>query len=387
MPALSNDSSRLYFIDWLRVGAFGLLIFFHCAMPFVIFGWEIKNEEQSVMLSRLIWWLHQWRLPLLFFIAGVGTHFSLSRRSGLAFLGERFVRLFIPLFFAMMFTIPFQVYFEWLQRGKITMSYWEFYPGVWDFIPYPDGSLTWSHLWFVTYLFVFTLLLFPVFMVLQISAIQRLKLKLDRFFASPFVVFAFVAVLIYYYFELYLKWPEQQSLFDDWFLFVFSMTLFFLGFLFANLPSFWDTCEKYRWHFLVIALICIVWLFIQYWWALEFPKKQDPSLYTYGILNAAHIWLIILSALGFARKNLNFSNDFLRYTTPAVYPFYILHQTIIVISGYYVVQWPLPILLKMLILVIICFGSLLLLYHIIIKNFKLTRMLYGLKPRKTTSDK
>ena len=169
------------------------------------------------------------------------------------------------------------------------MSYWEFYPGVWDFIPYPDGSLTWSHLWFVTYLFVFTLLLFPVFMVLRISAIQRLKLKLDRFFASPFVVFAFVAVLIYYYFELYLKWPEQQSLLDDWFLFVFSMTLFFFGFRFANLPSFWDSCEKYRWHFLVIAVICIVWLFIQYWWALEFPKKQDPSLYTYGILNATHI--------------------------------------------------------------------------------------------------
>ncbi len=65
MNSLHQDN-RLYFIDWLRVLAFGLLIIFHCAMPFVEFGWEIKNKEHSVGLTRLIWWLHQWRLPLLF---------------------------------------------------------------------------------------------------------------------------------------------------------------------------------------------------------------------------------------------------------------------------------------------------------------------------------
>jgi hypothetical protein len=80
---------RLYFIDWVRVLAFFLLIFFHCAMPFTVFGWEIKDTDQSVGLSRLIWWLHQWRLPLLFFVAGVGTHFSLRRRSIGSFAGER----------------------------------------------------------------------------------------------------------------------------------------------------------------------------------------------------------------------------------------------------------------------------------------------------------
>jgi hypothetical protein len=73
--------TRLYFIDWVRVLAFGLLILFHCAMPFVVFAWEIKNQQQSVVLSSVILWLHQWRLPLLFFIAGAGVNFSLARRS------------------------------------------------------------------------------------------------------------------------------------------------------------------------------------------------------------------------------------------------------------------------------------------------------------------
>jgi glucans biosynthesis protein C len=151
---MNQITERRYYIDWVRVLAFFLLIFFHCAMPFVTYNWEIKNKDTSPGLSRLVWWLHQWRLPLLFFISGVGIHFSLKKRSVLLFARERFVRLFIPLVFAMLFTIPLQVYFEKLQRGKISGSYAGFYPGVWNFIPYPEGTLSWSHMWFVVYLFV-----------------------------------------------------------------------------------------------------------------------------------------------------------------------------------------------------------------------------------------
>ncbi|MEK6781928.1 MAG: acyltransferase family protein [Bacteroidota bacterium] len=379
MNTLPSSSERLYFIDWVRVFAFGLLILFHCTMSFVDFGWEIKNDERSILLTRLIWWLHQWRLPLLFFIAGVGSYFSLEKRTSLSFLSERFVRLFIPLWFAILFTIPIQVYFERMQRGQIDMTYFEFYPTVWNFIPYPEGNLTWSHLWFVTYLFVFTILLLPIFLILRIKIVEQWKQYLDRIIASPVVVLVLCALLIFYYFKLYLRWPEQGSLVDDWFVFLFSMTLFFFGYFLASLPSLWQTCEVYRWYFLTLAFVCIIWLYIQFWWSLQFPKTQDRSLYTYGVLNSIHIWSIILAILGFARKHLNFSNWFLRYTTPAVYPFYILHQTIIVATGYYVVQWSLPLFAKLLILILICLSSVGVLYHVVIKNFAVTRVLYGLK--------
>jgi hypothetical protein len=381
MTPFPQESTRLYFIDWIRVLAFGLLILFHCTMPFVTFGWEIKNEEQSLLLSRIIIWLHQWRLPLLFFIAGVGANFSLSSRKPLSFLGERFVRLFIPLAFAMMFTIPFQVYFEWLQTGRISSSYFEFYPSVWEFVPYPDGSFTWSHLWFVVYLFVFTLLLWPLFSIMKIKVIQRGIQKLELLFANPITIVALSGIFMFYYFQLYIKWPEQQNLIADWFNFIFSITLFFLGFLLSQFSSFWQTCEKYRWQFFIPSVISMIILFVQYYWPLALPKEQDNTLYLYGILDSIHTWLLIVSLLGFARKNLNFSNVFLRYTTPAVYPFYILHQTIIVAAGYYVVQWPLPMFIKLIMLIVICFASVYLLYEYIIKRFMLTRLLYGLKLR------
>lgn len=381
MTTTLANPSRLYFLDWIRVLAFGLLILFHCTMPFVTFGWEIKNQEQSLFLSRVIIWLHQWRLPLLFFVAGVGTNFSITSRGAFKFLGERFVRLFVPLAFAMMFTIPLQVYFEWKQTGRITTSYFEFYPSVWEFVPYPDGSLTWSHMWFVVYLFVFTVLLWPLLSVMKINLIQRGIGKLQKVFTNPIVIASTTGLFIFYYLELYIKWPEQQNLVADWFNFLFSITLFFFGFFLSHFNKFWEVCERYRWYFLVIALVCAAILMVKFYWPLQLPKEQNDSLYLYAVCDALQIWFLIIAAIGFARNHLNFTNAFLKYTTEAVYPFYILHQTIIVITGYYVVQWQITLFIKLVTLVVICFTSLWVLYEFLVKRFTITRLLYGLKLR------
>lgn len=385
MTITPSSSPRLYFLDWIRVLAFGLLILFHCTMPFVTFGWEIKNQDQSLFLSRVIIWLHQWRLPLLFFIAGVGTNFSISSRGPWRFLGERFVRLFIPLAFAMMFTIPFQVFFEWKQTGRISGSYLDFYPGVWDFIPYPDGSLTWSHMWFVVYLFVFTILMWPVFTLMKIKFLQRVIQNMQVVFANPVYIVLLAAIFIFIYLKLYIRWPEQQNLIADWFNFMFSITLFFLGFFLSHYSNFWETCEKYRWIFLTISLIAAGILMAKFYWPLKLPKEEGGLFYLYAICNSIQIWLIILSAIGFARRHLNHTNKFLRYTTSAVYPFYILHQTIIVVAGYWVVQASFPIIVKLLLLVAACFVFVYFLYEYLIKRFWLTRLLYGLKLRNDRS--
>lgn len=374
-------AQRQHYIDWIRVIAFMLLIFFHCSMPFVSFGWEIKNTEHSLFLDRLIIWLHQWRLPLLFFVSGVGVNYSLRKRSVGSFFGERVIRLFIPLLFAMFFLTPIQVYYEWLQEGKIAMSYWDFYPSVFELVPYPDGTLTWSHMWFVVYLFVFTILLLPVFAIFKITAVQKLKRKLTSAFAYPITSLVLVAPFVYYYFTLYLRWPEQGSLLDDWFVFNSSFTFYFLGFFLGDISSFWETCEKYRNVFLIIASTCAVILMVKFYWNVALPKQQDINLYIYGLVDALQIWSIILTAIGFARRYLNFSNRYLTYLTAAVYPFYILHQTIIVATGFYVTQWALPIPVKLVILVILCFVLILAIFHFVIRPFMVPRILFGLKPK------
>jgi len=379
---MATDAQRLHYIDWVRLLPFFLLIFFHCAMPFVTFGWEIKNPTVSRSLSVLILWLHQWRLPLLFFISGAGIYYSLRRRSVAAFAWERFVRLFIPLVFAMFFTIPLQVYFERLQKAQISGSYLKFYPSVWNLVPYPEGTLTWSHMWFVVYLFVFCILLLPIFALCKIPVIAMAKEKLSGLLSRPLIAPLLFLPLTFLFYAFFLTYPEQQSLLDDWFLFLFSLTLLLYGFLLGGNLRFWETCEKYRRYFLVFAMITMLCLFVVYWRNLALPTKKNDTVSIYGLLDSVHIWTLILAVLGYAKKYLNFSNPFLRYANQAVYPYYILHQTLIVAFGFYVVQWPMPIAIKMLALIILCFFALLIIYQWLIRPFWLIRILYGLKPRR-----
>ena len=373
---------RLHYIDWIRVLAFLTLILFHCAVPFVEnYHWEINNEETSSGLTTVIWWTHQWRLPLLFFISGVGVRFSLRKRSILKFTGERFVRLLIPLVFAMLCITPIQVYFEWLQEGKVSTSYWEFYPSVFDFVPYPDGSLTWSHMWFVAYLFVFTILLLPLFSLAKIKWFNRFKASLNKVFSNPISHLLLASPFVFYFLVLFLDWPEQGSLIGDWFVFCSSITFYFLGFFLSSIESFWVGCLRNRKLFLSIAIVLAVFLIYRYYWSWHEsrPTSQDMNMYVYGIVDGIHIWTIILAVIGYTMRYLNFSNKYLRYLTTAVYPFYILHQTIIVASGYYITQWEISLWFKLIVLVVVCIVGVFLLYHFIIRKTILTRVLFGVK--------
>src|ERR1043165_6110504 len=88
-----NQTTRYDFLDWLRVIAIFVLIFFHTGMLFVGWGWHITNDET---IRSLVWpmdLLHRLRMPLLFVIAGAGMWFALQRRTGKAFAGERTIRL------------------------------------------------------------------------------------------------------------------------------------------------------------------------------------------------------------------------------------------------------------------------------------------------------
>lgn len=373
---------RLHYIDWIRVLAFMTLIVFHCAVPFVEhYNWEINNEETSPWITRVIWWVHQWRLPLIFFIAGVGVRFSLRKRSIPAFLGERIVRLFIPLTFAIFFITPIQVYFEWLQKGRISMNYLEFYPSVYEIVPYPDGSFTWSHMWFVAYLFVFTLLLLPLFSLAKIRWLAHMKPIMNKQFFGPFAHLALALPFVFYFYWLFIDWPEQGSLISDWYVFISSITFYFLGFLLSSITSFWENCLRYRKLFLSMAIVLAVLLIWQYYWNWELnrPRNQGINLYVYGLLDGFHIWTIILSVIGYSMRYLNFKNNYLSYLNTAVYPFYIIHQAVIVAAGYYVVQWNISIGFKLIVLVVVCMISIWSLYHFAIRKTVISRVLFGMK--------
>jgi glucans biosynthesis protein C len=374
-----NDSQRLYHVDWIRILAFMLLIVFHASLPFTVFPWEVKDRDQSTVLSSVIWWLHQWRLPLLFFISGAGIHFSLQRRTTLQFMGERAIRLFVPLLFAMFFTIPVQVYVEFLQKGRFQGSYAEFYPEVWKMVPYPDGALTWSHMWFVVYLITFLLLLSPLWALFRWKRMQSWKERLSTFMAHPLSTAAMVLPLFFLQYTLSLRYPETGGLIGDWFVFLFSMTLLLYGYFLGGSQRFWRLCEIHRAKYTVISILATITLFAGYWWPLRLPREQDGRFLAYCALNAICIWSTILSVCGLAARYLNRDSHLRRYLNEAVFPFYILHQTVIVAIGYGIVQTGLPIWIKLPVLATLSFIVIFIIYHGIIRRTQVTRLLFGMK--------
>src|SRR5688500_1277660 len=156
-------SERYDFLDWLRVIAIFVLLFFHTGMLFVGWGWHIRNAET---IPALVWPMdiaHRLRMPLLFIIAGAGMWFAPKRRSAPQVAAERTSRLLLPLVAGMFLIVPPQIYFERVFRGQWEGGYVQFLlERVFQFQPYPQGDFSWHHLWFIAYLFVYALLLLPL---------------------------------------------------------------------------------------------------------------------------------------------------------------------------------------------------------------------------------
>jgi hypothetical protein len=109
-------------------------------------------------------------------------------------------------------------------------------------------------------------------------------------------------------------------------------------------------------------------------------SENTPILYLIvTFIRCFRVMLWIIAIIGFGEKYLNFSNRFLGYANEAVLPFYILHQFVLLLIGYWVVQWQINALVKYMVIASMSFITIMGLYDIIIKRFQVTRFLIGLK--------
>jgi len=372
------EKIRRYDVDWLRVIVFGLLIFYHVGMFFVPWGWHIKN---NVIYDDLRWpmsFVNQWRLPILFVISGMGTAYALSFRSGGQFIWERFKRLFIPLVFGMLVIVPPQMYLQRLDRGEYVGSYWDFLSGpAFTTGAYPAGNITWNHLWFLPYLLVFSILLTPVFLYFRNRPMSGiLESWRTRFTKNPFHLYWFVIPLYLYEALVEPFFDVTHNLTHDWFNFISSLTLFFFGFFLISIKEpFWAAIDRIWKKSLVIGIICFaaqgfIWVYLEDGYVVHFTEAA---------LKVLNLWSWILVLFGLASKYLNKPSGVLAYCNQAVYPFYILHQTVTVVLGYFLMNlswgfWP-----KFVILILGTFGISWLLYELLIRRIALLRPLFGLK--------
>lgn len=367
---------RRYDLDWLRVIVFGLLIFYHVGMFFVPWGWHIKNNVIYEWLRWPMLFLNQWRLPILFVISGMGTYYALSRRTLKQFTWERIKRLWIPLAFGMLIIVPPQVYFERLANAQFTGSYLEFFPKEAFIGVYPEGNLSWHHLWFLPYLLIYSLVLAPIFHRLK-NRPSGFKTKIIRLLQHPWALYAFIVPL--YLIEAFMEpfFPVTHALIDDWFNFTFSMVLFFYGFVLLLAGNvFWERLEKLRTKALFLGLFTFTAMLVI--WQFEDGYVVH---FTEALLKVTNLWSWILVLLGYGAKYLNRPSRTIAYCNRAVYPFYILHQTITVGLGFMIKDWHWDLLPKFTILTLGTFLLSWLLYDLIILRIPFLHPFFGLKPK------
>ncbi|MHB1132240.1 MAG: acyltransferase family protein [Chloroflexota bacterium] len=369
---------RVTYVDWLRVLAVLLLIPFHSARLFdTLDSFYVKNAETSIVFTAFIGFLGSWHMPLLFVLAGAATWFALGWRSPWQYAFERFRRLLLPLVFGVLVVVPPQMYFAQRFHGAYTGSYFDFYPGFFQQISgsdYPGIGFSYAHLWFVLFLFVMSLLALPLLALLRGRMSSRPATAVATFFAQPGAILLLALPLPF-------TSMAEDPLGHNFTLFII---LFVYGYLLMSDARYQRAAYDSRWLATALGVVVTLAYFALVLGTGTDGEENDlPSvLFQFAFNFSAWFWTV--AALGFGQRYLRASGPLLTYASEAAYPFYILHQTVIVVLGYYVVPWPVAAWLKFAALALGSLALTLGLYDLGVRRFNPVRFLFGMKPRART---
>jgi hypothetical protein len=347
---------RHYDIDWVRVIAIGLLLIYHMAIGFQPWGMMIgfiTNKEPWQSLWILMAMLNVWRIPLLFFVSGMGVYFALQNRNWKALIKERATRILIPFVFGMVCVVPLHMY---LMQAHYQ---WEI-----SYAPNP------GHLWFLGNIFIYVLILSPVFLFLKRNEMGKFVRALKKLFSTPF---GLVIVILAFVSEALVLKPTPYELYAmTWHGFFLGFIAFVSGFCFVlSGVVFWKMLMKYRWLFLVMAVGLFIYRVMQ-------VQMRVP---TYQVAIESCVW--VFSIFAFAHRYLNRPGKVLDYLSEAAYPVYIIHMVILYLVSLLVFPLEINAPIKFVLSVALVGIGCILCYEFFIKRIEVVRLLFGLKRNKS----
>lgn len=385
-PPPASASGRRYDIDALRVLAFGLLILYHTAMGYVVdWGWHVKSHYQSTLIQLPMLLVNRWRMPLLFLISGVAVSFLLRRTSPGALARQRTSRLLLPLLFGMLVVVPIQPYCQALQKGLIEPGFGAFLVRYFTFQPWPakafDGSdvgITWNHLWYLPYLWTYTMLL----LALQRPLNSPIGLRIERAFTGlrglGLLVIPGLAKTLALI-TLSDRFPGTNNLVWDWYNHALYFTVFVYGYWMGRNAAVWQELARLRWWSLGLALL----VFTVYAPVLHFDLLLDPvpawMTPTFEGLSGLNMWLWLAVVLGWGHHVLNRPFRWLPYANEAIFPWYLLHQSLIVALVFWLAPLQLGPVAEPLLVLAGTVGGCALLHEFLIRRTPWLRPLFGLK--------
>ncbi|MCE8426378.1 MAG: acyltransferase family protein [Candidatus Methanoperedens sp.] len=387
-------SARMFWLDWVRVLAMGVIFLFHSSRPFAPPSWHIMNPTLDLGFTLFDAFVSGWIMPLFFAVSGIAVYSSLAKRSTFQFISDRFMRLMIPFLFIGLFVIlPVNVYYDAVFHRYFTGNFLSFYLGPYftkyfpldlNFSPtYFANSNQGVYLWYLFWLFVFSLATFNLFKWL---AEERNRNRLSKLYAVcnmrggilllavPLIIVNIAAVPPYFIFP---------SGYGGWKLPAY-LVLFITAYVMASSPQFEESIEKNRVPALLFGIITSLLVFALATIVLSDSSALDRYYVPVSIVWALNGWCWVMAILGFGRKHLSFDHKYLKVPNELVLPFYVLHQSVIVAIAFYVVVLDLIVIEKYFLIVLASFSIIVALLYPISK-FNLLRFLFGMRMKKRPS--
>ncbi|KQR83738.1 hypothetical protein ASG07_06740 [Sphingomonas sp. Leaf343] len=327
---------RHYGMDWLRIGAFAILILYHIGMVFVPWNFHAKSHHVERWATVPMLAVNAWRLTLLFVVSGYASRALLARSHGLGrFVRDRSWRLLVPLALGVAVVVPPQAWVELVLRYGYPAGYLHFWGH--DYFTFRRlGQVTvptWNHLWFVGYLWLYTALL-----AIGVAAIRirRAQHGFDWLFGSALGGVGVIVVPLAWSTAIHARWfqmvGETHALVGDWIAHLSYFPAFLFGFALARSPATMRAIGRWWPAGAVLAIAGYAYVVgIERGWI----GPWGPALFArYGVAHAAQQWGAIVALIGIAERWFNRDAPIRATLTEAVFPFYLVHQTIIVVVAY-----------------------------------------------------
>lgn len=385
--SVGDPHGRLHYLDWLRIIAiFGVFVY-HAARPFLLQDWLIRNADQSVVLSFIfLVFLGSWGMPLFFLMAGTGSRFALGRRSGREFISERVKRLVIPLIMGIMLLSPIQFYAEWIHKDWYHGSFPGFVPELlrsWGqtlttaITPSVFESIG-SHLWFLGFLFAFSLLALPLFLWFKGPAGQRFLFWLGGLGSRRLGLLIFIVPVALARILLQPRFPGYA----DWSDFTYMFIFFIYGYILYADERLVGAIRRDGWLAFGVGAASTATMLVALLAGAGREWIETPGTAGFNIawsLASINGWCWTIAALSFGMRVMNKRNRLLDYGQEAILPFYVFHQPVIVAIAFFAVTWTAAVGVKYLVILLFSLAITIGIYELFIRRFAPARTLFGVK--------
>lgn len=394
---------RLAYLDWLRFLVVLSLAPFHAAISFTgmgsVYVYDIPIRDiilsggtpfGPIVLTEFTVFMDNWFMSLLFFISGIGAFFSLRKRSGAQFMGERSSRLLLPFLLGMLLVISFQSWLGALSFGRFSGSFFAFFPSFftsgnsnWG-RPWYLGSFNFGQLWFLLYLFVFSALALPLFLAVRQKGDKSRVLSIAHRFATSASAATAPIILLPAlwtgFVEALLRpgWPGSFNVYNDWAIFTLNFSFFFAGYIAGSVPELLQAIEKHRLAAMILGVTAFLARITTYT-VVTVPDGYNTANVIAQAFRGIAAYGLVMAAMGYGQHYLNSESKMLETARDLSFPLYILHYAPLTVATYLLLDSSLSIWIRWLLAVIASWGFVAL-FTFIARFIPVVRNFFSIRP-------